>query len=86
MKHSDRKQFLHWTIFGGCLIFTLYQSINCVVKYHSSPKGTSVGLIDSNKVADFPAISFCTELGHWAGEKYTAFNADKLKSCNISNG
>ena len=85
MEHINCKQYLHVAIFCGCLIFTIYQSINCMVKYHSIPKGTSMGLFDSDKVGDdFPAITFCTWLSVGGGE--TAFNADKLKSCNIYNG
>ena len=46
-----------------------------------------MGLIDSDKVGgDFPAITFCTQLGPEGGEEYTAFNGDKLQSCKIDNG
>ena len=87
MNHPGTKKCIHIVISSGCLLFTIYQTINCVIKYQGVPKGTSMGLIDSDKVGgDFPAITFCTQLGPEGGEEYTAFNGDKLQSCKIDNG
>ena len=72
------KYFLHGAVFLGCLIFTLYQSYNCFMKYHSFPKGTSIGFHSTNGVGEnFPAISICSRYDNYM-EKYLAFNETAL--------
>ena len=49
----------------------MYQSINCIKKYLSEPKGTSIEFFNPNEieVEEFPAITVCNQ----------AFNFDKSK-------
>ena len=75
------KYFLHGVVFLGCLIFTLYQSYNCFMKYHSFPKGTSIGFHSTNGVGEnFPAISICSRYDNYM-DKYLAFNETALRKC-----
>ena len=72
------RRSLHLTV--CCFVFTAYQSIQCMIKYQSFPKGTSTKILPSNMVGNnFPAISICPR-------STTALNEKILQECLIKGG
>ena len=79
------KQSLHILVFLGCFLFTLYQTILCIIKYDSFPKGTLSKLLPGDQVGkdNFPAITICS---HRKMKNVTGFNEFILKKCHIKEG
>ena len=75
------QKIIHFILFLACLLFTLYQSYMCLVKYQRYPKGTSMKLLPHGKVGNnFPAITFCSRTDNDM-ELYLGFNQTELKEC-----
>ena len=74
------RSFLHLTVLLCCFVFTTYQSIQCMIKYQSFPKGTSTKILPSNMIGNnFPAISICPR-------RTSGLNEKRLKECQIKEG
>ena len=89
-KMTKLNKSLHFFIFSLCLVFTIYQSINCVNKYLDVPESTSKRLLNLHEIeaSEFPAITLCSR-NDSAGKSmklYSGFSEEKLKECGINRG
>ena len=82
-------------IFLACFIFTAYQSIQCLIKYRSSPRVTSSKVVPLKNVGkNFPAMTFCpleSKRGREDGRKKVKSEIEKmidekLLQCKIKDG
>ena len=74
---------IHLLVIFGCLIFTVFQSIQCVVKFQSSPRGTSTKFMSSHHNFDeFPAMTICSR----KVESASYFKEEKLLECQVQQG
>ena len=73
----------HLMVIFGCLIFTVFQSIQCVIKFQSSPRGTSTKFMSSqHNVNEFPAMTFCPRFVEIA----SYFKEETLLECQVQQG
>ena len=74
------RRSLHLTVLLCCFVFTTYQSIQCMIKYQSFPKGTSTKILPSNMIGNnFPAISICPR-------RTSGLNEKRLEECQNKEG
>ena len=52
------QKFRSFLIFGSCLGFAIWQTIQCMTKYIQRPQGTTISMKKSANVS-FPTISIC---------------------------
>ena len=60
------QKFRSFLIFGSCLGFAIWQTIQCMTKYIQKPQGSTVSMKKSANLS-FPTISVCGSFGKDSG-------------------
>ena len=62
------QKFRSFLIFGSCLGFAIWQTIQCMTKYIQKPQGSTVSMKKSADLS-FPTISVCGSFGKDSGKE-----------------
>ena len=85
-RNKFKKFFKTFVLYGinvSCLVFVIWQTIQCVTKYIQKPQGTAVSMKKSANLS-FPAISVCGSFGKYSLGNDMGLNETYLQSvCGI---
>ena len=71
------KSITYFSISLACLIFVLWQSVQCIEKYIEKPQGTRLLLQHISEIQQFPAITICPYY------LYHKYDEDHLIRCGL---